>query len=92
MSNKLDNKDWLMLAGALLSGGIAWGSMSAKLTAQDEKIAQLATVPENLATLNAQVSSIDKRTTDTQLDVRDIRKYLLRLTEHGDSGLTNLSR
>lgn len=78
MGNKsFDWKGWFPIGLAVLTGGIAWGTMSARQSAQDSKIEELATVPENLATLTEQVKSVSKQTTDTQHDVRDIRNYLL---------------
>ncbi len=74
---KLSNKEWFFLIGTVLSGGIAWGAMAARQSAQDEKIDQLVAVPSNLATLTERITSIDKRTTETQQDIREIRTYLL---------------
>ncbi len=72
----LELKDYLYIIGAILSGGIAYGTMATRQSAQEDKIKQLATVPENLAALTEQVKSIGKQTAETQLDVREIRRKL----------------
>ncbi len=82
MKNNLDTKDWIYVISAVVSMGIAYGTVTTKLSAQDKKIDSLVSVPENLAAINQHLSSIDKQANEQGLDIRDIRNYLLTKDRH----------
>lgn len=79
-------KEWVFVGATILSGGIAWGTMTARISGLDNKYNSLALVPETLAALTEKVSAIDKRTADTQQDIREIRRLL---TNDGHTRLNN---
>ena len=79
---KLSARDWLYILVAIVTCGVAWGTVTAKQMAQEDKILKLVSVPENLAVLSERMSSIDKKTTETQRDVREIREYLFTKDRH----------
>ncbi len=85
-SKALEPKDWIYVIGAVVSLGVAYGTVTTKLSAQDKKIESLVSVPENLAAINQHLSSLDKQTSETQVDVRDIRNYLLAKDGHTSFG------
>ena len=74
---RLSAIDWTYIVTGLVTSSIAWGAMTARQITQDDKIRTLISVPVDIAALNEHMKEVDRRTTDIQIDVREIRSYLL---------------
>lgn len=69
-------RELVMLGGVLLSAGMGWGMMVARVSAQEKKVAALAPVPEQLAILNERVDSYGKQAQETNRLLREIIRLL----------------
>lgn len=79
-SLKLSLKDLIYAIGLGVSVGISWGVTTTKVSAQEKKIEELAPIGKALAALFEKVDSVDRRTTETAKDVRELRAELRTLS------------
>lgn len=56
--NKIPLKDIVYVAGLLVTAGIAYGSLSTRLAAQERAIAEYKPVPVQLATINQKLDDL----------------------------------
>lgn len=77
MFRKIEQKELITILGWVVTCAIGWGTMTTRLSAQEDKIKELSPLREQIASLSAKLEYTDKRNARTERMVQDIWSYLL---------------
>lgn len=76
-------RDIIYVLALAVSVGVSWGMVATKVSAQEKKVEELLPMGKQLAVLLEKVDSVDRRTTETAKDVRELRTELRSLSRQG---------
>lgn len=67
-------KELIPLLIVLCSLAVSWGSTTQRLNEHEVKLKDLKSIPESLSAVSATLQSLDRRVTEIQGDVRELRR------------------
>ena len=70
--NKITIREVMYVAGAVLAAGIQWGMLSTKLSAQENKITEIAPLSEAVPVIMSQLSEIKESQREMKRDIREL--------------------
>lgn len=85
---KVDLKDLIYIVVLLVGCGITYGSLATKVSALEDRARQESNTPSEVSELRGKLEGVDKRLSDIQSDLRDIKNYLFKsAAEHPHASL-----
>lgn len=78
-------KDLLAIGSVVVGIAIAWGVMTQRLDAQEQKVRELKDVPTQLAVISERLGTVQTDVKDLKTDLRAIRTELNKSRSSGSS-------